>query len=124
MNEILNKYQVQFSTPLNYCLYNEIITINDLMSQIIGDQYKLSSANALLNAINNVINGVVNELVYFTDSCNALIINNSLTKLYDSSDNYANDNSILPYYTLPTSDFQVIVQAWRDYLAQSATTPS
>ncbi len=124
MNPILNQYDVQFSTPLNYALYNKITTVNSVMSQIIGDHYTIYDANALLTGVNQVMSDPnSNEIDFYTNSLQLAIVTKTLTNIYDDSDAYDDDDSIEPFYSLPTSDFLAIVQAWRDYLISSPNPP-
>jgi hypothetical protein len=124
MNTILQQYQVQFSTPLNFVLYNKIITVNSVMSQIIGDHYTIYDANALLSGVNQVINDPnTNEMDFYTDSLQLALITKTVTIIFADSDAYDNDNTIAPSFSIPTTDFQIIVEAWKNYLVASSVAP-
>jgi len=124
MNNILVQYQVQLTSPVNYLLYNNIITSNEVMSQIIGDNYTVYDANALLSSVNSVLTDPNSSDVFFyTQSVQLALFTKAITYLYADSDIYDDDNTTPPSYSLPTQDFQVIVTAWRDYLVNSPTTP-
>ncbi|WP_419700955.1 hypothetical protein [Mucilaginibacter sp. NFX135] len=119
MNAILNQYKVQFFTLVGFALGNNITSINDLLSQIIGDHYTIYDANSLLNGIDQVLNNTIPIIEFDTPSLQVAVVNSNITKLYEDFYSYENDNTIVPYYSLPTQDFQIIVQAWRNYLVQS-----
>jgi hypothetical protein len=124
MNSILNKYQVRISTPVDYALYNKISTINPVMTQIIGNHYTIYDANALLSGVNDVISDPdIDKVDFYTNSLQLAVVTKTITKIYEDSDAYDDNNTITPFFTLPTQDFQVIAQAWRDYLLQSPNTP-
>lgn len=114
--EILKQYKVSFSNPVSNSM-KDISTINETLSAFIWDHYTLSDANDLLNFINDIIssNGSVFEEVY-TQSEALALINSTTTKIYIDMDAYGENNNLTPDFTLPTTDFKVIVEAWRDYL--------
>ncbi|MGZ3873965.1 MAG: hypothetical protein ACXVJD_13665 [Mucilaginibacter sp.] len=93
------------------------------MSQFIGDYYTISLANRLLAAVDSVMaaKNIAGGRMY-TQSMQIALITSLVTNIYEDMDAYEHNNSIAPSYSLPTRDFQVIVQAWRDYLLKSPTT--
>ena len=119
MIEILNQYEVSFSNPASFGK-KLIASVNPVMNQFIGDHYRLNEANSLLNFVNDIISS--NSSVFvdsYTQSEQIALINSTVTKIYADMDAYLDDNNITPDFTLPTPDFKVIVQAWRDYLQQN-----
>ena len=44
------------------------------------------------------------------------IIDSQTTRIYEEQDKFYENENSLPDFQLPTSDFKVIVEAWRDYL--------
>ncbi|OCX52110.1 hypothetical protein BEL04_11480 [Mucilaginibacter sp. PPCGB 2223] len=119
MNEILDLYKVNFSSSVDFPKLNRISSINTTMSQLIGDHYRLSEVNRLLFGINAVLNNDIPIYDTYTQSLQILITDVSTTRIYIDLDDYEADNSIPPDFTLPTKDFKVIVEAWRDYLKNS-----
>ena len=119
MSEILKQYKVKFSNPKDSFM-KDISTINETMSAFIWDHYTHSTVNSLLSFINDKINSnsSVFEEVYTQGEALALI-NKTTTKIYIDMNAYGQSNNITPDYTLPTADFKVIVEAWRDYLQQN-----
>ena len=52
---------------------------------------------------------------YPAQSMMLAVIKKTTTKIYDEMDNYENPNYMADF-ELPTSDFKVILEAWRDFL--------
>jgi hypothetical protein len=124
MNNTLKQYKVVFSTPINYAKHNCINTINDWLSIFIEDFYNLSDVNTLLTSVNEII--AENDTIggpFDTQSMYLAIINCNVTSIYKDMDSYYDNPSITSDFNLPTQDFQIIVQAWRDYLVSSRTPP-
>lgn len=119
MKEILNQYKVSFSKPVGIGK-NLINSVNPVMNQFIGDHYRLSEANNLLNFVNGIISSNSSLFVdSYTQSEQIALINSTVTKIYADMDAYGENNNLTPDFTLPTPDFKVIVEAWRDYLQQN-----
>jgi hypothetical protein len=120
MNEFLKKYNIQFSTSSEFAKPNRIIFSDTLLSQFIGDHYRmLPEANQLVNGIESVANGNSRKFETCTQSLQLIVVDASTTNIYEDVDSYENDNYATPEYALPTNDFLVIVRAWRDYLKLS-----
>jgi len=45
-----------------------------------------------------------------------LIITNTQTKIYKDIDAWEQNNNVNPNFVLPTSDFKIVVEAWRQFL--------
>ncbi|HEY6141873.1 MAG TPA: hypothetical protein VIV55_00410 [Flavobacterium sp.] len=86
------------------------------MSAYISDHYYYDAANELLNDINEVLTGEILRAGGQTQSLYLGEIKISETKIYRDMEAWEEDNTITPDFTLPTADFKVIVEAWRDYL--------
>lgn len=120
MNSVLNQYKVKFFTTIGNGIHNRITSINDLLSQVIWDSYTIYDANVLLTGISSILNN--NETIQFnTNSLQVIVVDRNVTKLYEDFNTYNADNTITPYFTLPTSDFKVIVEEWRNYLLKSVS---
>ncbi|TFF38839.1 hypothetical protein [Mucilaginibacter psychrotolerans] len=119
MSNILEQYKIKFSTSRNYGTLNRIQSIDELMTQFIGDHYRISEVDGLLAGINRVINGDVNECEDYTQSLIIAVITPFHVKIYEDLDEYENNNSIEPRFTIPLLDFKLIVEAWRSYLNYS-----
>jgi hypothetical protein len=119
MSTILEQYKIKFSTSKNYGTLNRIQSVDELMTQFIGDHYRLSEVDGLLEGINRVINGNVNECEDYTQSLQIAVITPVSVKIYEDLDEYENKNSIEPGFTIPLLDFKLIIEAWRSYLNDS-----
>jgi hypothetical protein len=112
---ILTNYKVQFTNKPGFG--NQIFTINTWLSAYINDHYYIEEAERLLNGnINRVISreiikgGGQTQSLYFAE------IGISETKIYQDLEAWELNNNITPDFVLPTIDFKIIVEAWRDYL--------
>ena len=124
MEDILHQYQVKFSSPADYGTHNRIDSVNDWLSLFIEDHYSLYESNRLLSGVTAIINSDdATGGGFDTQSLYLAIINCNTTNIYSDLDDYFNDSKATPSFSLPTSDFQIIVQAWRDYLVNSPVTP-
>jgi len=74
--------------------------------------------NNLLSDIVVVLNGDYLLGGGQTQSMYLANINIVETKIYQDIEAWEEDNNITPDFVLPTSDFKIIVEAWRDYLLQ------
>ncbi|HTH82112.1 MAG TPA: hypothetical protein VL490_04215 [Mucilaginibacter sp.] len=124
MKNVLNEYKIQFSTPLNDPLYNKISTINWTLSAIIGLHYRFYDINALLSGIDSVLNdSKISKIEFETNGFQLAVVTKTITKMYENSSIYYDDETVLPDFSLSTQDFLVIVQAWYDYVANSSRKP-
>ncbi|WP_136468740.1 hypothetical protein [Flagellimonas onchidii] len=113
---ILERYKVNISTPVGD---RALITAENMwLAQYINDHYSLSEANRLLQSVNEVLTGVASLGGGATQSLQLANIELPDTKIYKDVDDYFDDETITPDFVLPTADFKVIVEAWRDYLQQ------
>ena len=117
MSSILNDYNVKFFVPEEYGK-KYMTSINPWLSQFIGDHRTVDIVNAILVNINSVINGQLPEWVELSQSLEVASVKPNQTKIYKSADEWEQNNNIAPDFILPTSDFIVIVEAWRDYLQE------
>lgn len=124
-SEILKHYGVVISTPLHYQFYNRIDTVNEIMSCVLEFHHNLYRAKALVDGINIILNDQDNdEADFYTNNTELARVTKTNSYFYGDSDAYADNTSISPDYTMPTSDFLVIAQTWLDYLLKSPTTPA
>lgn len=123
MNSIFNLYEVKFSSPANFPLINDISSVNDFLSIFVGDHYTITEACSLVKTINEfLINGTEDSIFLYTESLIAAVISKTDTNIYESMDDYLDDNTLSPTYSLPTADFLIIVTAWKDYISKSPNT--
>ena len=116
MNKILEHYKINLSTPGGD---RALITAENMwLAQYINDHYELSEANRLLSGIDKVLNGQISEGGGVTQSLQYAVVESQDTKIYKDVDDFMDNPSITPDFVLPTADFKVIVEAWRDYLQQ------
>ncbi|MEC5157472.1 hypothetical protein [Chryseobacterium sp. MP_3.2] len=112
----LEKYQVSFY--IHNPLGKSIKTINDWLSLYIGDHYYPTIANLLVNEVNSVFTGEKSYGGWDTQSLYLAKITKTTTKIYKDLYHWEENNNIAPDFELSTSDFKVIVEAWRDFLAK------
>ncbi len=112
----LEKYKVSFY--IHSALGKRLKTINDWLSLYIWDHYDLTLANLLFNEVNSVVNGEKRNGGWDTQSLYLAKITKNTTKIYKDLYDWEENNNIAPDFELPTSDFKVIVEAWRDFLAK------
>lgn len=113
MSKTLEQNEVKFY----YDAGKTLSSINTWLSGFIWDHYHIGAVNILLTGINNIISN--NDTVggeYTTQSLHVAVINSNTTKIYPDLEDWANDNTIEPEYTLPTADLKEIVEAWKEYL--------
>jgi len=118
MNAVLDNYEVNFSTLKDFPLLNKITSVNDLLSQFIGDHYKVSEVNRVLSGVGMVLNNELIDYESYTQSMQIVVVNISITKIYEDMDAYEDNNNLAPDFSLSTSDFKVILESW-DYLVAS-----
>jgi len=123
--EILKKYGVVITTPIDYKFYNRIDTVNEIMFCVLEFHHNLYRAKALVDGIKIVLNDPGDdEANFYTNSFEVARITKTKTDFYGNSDAYDKDQSISSDLTIPTTDFLVIAQAWLDYLLKSPSTPA
>ncbi|WP_038331466.1 hypothetical protein [Empedobacter falsenii] len=115
--DTLKDYQVKFIIKT---FFNEnfksIESVNIWLSAYISDFNTLEKVNQLLNDINSVLNdsymigGGQTQSMYYAE------IKSDKTKIYESIEAWEQNNNIQPDFMLPTTDFKVLVEAWRDFL--------
>jgi len=113
---VLTDYSVQFSTRQKFG--KTLSTKNDALTAYISDYYTVDDVNRLLDGLTKVLNGQIPLAGGATQSLYLANITQSQTKIYMDYDTWENNNNITPDYTLPTSDFKAIVDAWKTYLEQ------
>jgi len=113
--DALNQYEVKFVNTFG----KQIYTINTWLSAYINDHYTVEEAERLLNKnINKVLNREIEKGGGQTQSLYFAEITILETKIYQDMEAWEVNNTITPDFTLPTSHFKTIVEAWRDYLLQ------
>lgn len=124
MDNILNQYNVQLSTPQDYFFYNNIVTVNETMAGIVQEHYTIYTATNFLKDIDSVINdSSVNEIEFDSLFLSLAVVTKSVTYIYNTANDYYSDRTITPNFSLPTFHFRYIVKAWLDYLNKSSATP-
>lgn len=114
---VLEDYQVKFMVKNIFGDLKTVNTNNTWLSAYLFCYYDELRANGLLNDVNGVLNGDYplgggqTQGPYYSE------ITSSETKIYKDIDAWGENPNITPDCVLPTSDFKVIVEAWRDYLA-------
>lgn len=114
---VIQDYQVNFSTDIFFSKeFKKISTISDPLSNFLSDHNTLLTANLLLDEVNAVIAGTKPVGGWDTQGLSLAIITATTTKIYNDLDAWENNNNMPPSFSLPTSDFKIIVEAWRDFL--------
>ncbi|WP_338840975.1 hypothetical protein [Flavobacterium ginsenosidimutans] len=112
---ILNNYKVQLTNRPGF--NKQIFTINTWLSAYINDHYYLEEAERLLNGnINKVLSDKIVKGGGQTQSLYFAEIYKNETKIYKDLEAWELNNNIQPDFVLPTADFKIIVEAWRDFL--------
>ena len=110
----LESYNIVFARVIraNHS-YFDISSVNDWLSIVIQDHRSISEATRLLNGINKAINEnwQYSDWGFPTQGLVIAVVDVSITRVYEDLREYANDKSIAPSFTLPTSDFKEIVEA-------------
>ncbi len=86
------------------------------LAQYINDHYTLDEADRLLSGINEVLKGKTPLGGGATQSLQLGRVEITSTKIYKDVDDYYDNPSINPDFELPTTDFKIIVETWRNYL--------
>jgi len=118
MNQsILKKYQVTFFIKT---IFNEnfksLNTIDTYLTSYLTDFNDLERVGLLLSDVNSVLDGTYNLGGGQTQSMYYSEVKNNHTKIYKDYENWELDNNITPDFTLPTSDFKIILEAWKSFL--------
>lgn len=123
--DILNNYHVVITTPVGYPFYNRIDTLNEIMSCVLEFCHNLYRAKALVDSVTLILNASdEQEAEFYTNSFEVAKVTKTNTMFYGDSDAYDSNPGMIPDFSIPTSDFLVIAQAWLDYLVKSPTTPT
>ncbi len=115
---ILDEYKVKFGIQNVFGEQSKMIYTNNGLISTFLYQHSLIEINQLLDVFTKLLTGEVTFLESPTQSLLLCIANPTETMFYDDGDAWYNNPNATPDYVLPTSDFKVIVEAWRDYLAQ------
>ncbi|MCD9575452.1 hypothetical protein [Flavobacterium soyae] len=111
----LKPYKVQLTNRPGFG--KQIFTINTWLSAYINDHYYVEEAERLLiGNINKVLSGEAYKGGGQTQSLYFAEIYRNETKIYQDLEAWEQNNNITPDFVLPTTDFKVIVEAWRDFL--------
>jgi hypothetical protein len=116
--DVLKKYKVSFKVQKigNY-QYKSVSSINIALSAYIEDHYTLDDVDDLIATIDTVQNkGASTEVINTTQSLNTSVITSKETKLFEGTDFYGTDNSMDRGFSISTTDFKIIVEAWRDFI--------
>jgi hypothetical protein len=119
VNSVLENYQVKFDSDKLKSGFKSISTSNEWLSQFIDDHYTISETDRLLSGIKTILaEGHINGGGFPSQSYQLAIINNSVTKIFIDLEEWEEDNNIIPAFTLPTNDFKIILEAWREQLSK------
>lgn len=115
----LSKYKIQFGIKKIFNTdYKFMSSTNTFLDNFITDFYDVSGSTQLLDGINEVINKPLDGDMFFpSQGLQLAIIAPQITKIYNEQDKFYKNENSSPDFQLPTPDFKVIVEAWRDYLA-------
>lgn len=115
---VLDDYKVRFGVQDAFGEQIKMIyTNNGLISSFLYEHH-LIKVNELVDIFTKLLTGEVTFLESPTQSLLLCIANPIETKFYDDGDVWYNNPNATPDFVMPTSDFKVILEAWRDYLAQ------
>ena len=118
--ELLKQYEVSFRVQRFFNQdFKKMDTVNDMLTVYITDHNTLMRANNLLEDIIAVLNGKYPLGGGQTQSLYLANVTATETKIYFDLEKWEEDNNIKPDYVLPTSDFKVIVEVWRDFLKKN-----
>ena len=113
---VLSIYQVEFFVKNLYGKMKSVKTINPCLSGYIITYRSLDRLNSLILKLEKILNGEQPSVSGFTESNYYISTTQSEVKIYTDGDAWLDNPSIQPDFKLPTSDFKVIMEAWRDYL--------
>ncbi|MEC5157473.1 hypothetical protein [Chryseobacterium sp. MP_3.2] len=116
----ISKYKIQFGIKNIFNTDHKFMSFtNTFLDNFITDFYDVSGSTQLLNAIKDVINKPLEGDMFFpSQGLQLAIITTQITKIYDEQDKFYENENSSPDFQLPTSDFKVIVEVWRDFLAK------
>ena len=113
---VLSNYKVKFGVKKFFDTEYEFIeTISESLNSFIWEANSASRANQLLDAISYALENSDSNITYPAQSMMLAIIKKLTTTIYNEMDNYESPN-YPPDFELPTSDFKIILEAWRDFL--------
>lgn len=114
---ILGNYGVKFVVQDIFGEKLKTVTAdNGLLSSFLLEHH-LIEVKDLLDALIELLIGELTLLEKSTQSLTMCVASPTETKFFESSETWYNNSNATPDFVLPTSDFKVIVEAWRDYLA-------
>jgi len=113
---VLAKYDIYFHQTEDGS--KDVSSINDWLSCCLYDHHEAFRANQLFDLVNEVSTGVSIEIELPTQSLYLIIIQPTQTFIYKDIDEWELNPNMVPDFTLPTVDFKIIVEAWRDYVTQ------
>lgn len=92
-------------------------SINYSLDSVITEFRNILNCDNLLGAINSKMEpSSPGEILYTTQGLQLIKIRHTTTEIYLDSVKHDSDPGIPADYTLPTTDFQEIVKAWRDFI--------
>lgn len=121
--ETLKKYNISFAKVIIHnTAFNKVHSNNTWLSLLVKDHNTISEANRLLNGVNTAIseNKQNPQWGFPTQGMVIAVVDAVNTKIYEDLEEYANNKSISPSFTLPTLDFKEIVEAWIQYLQNNS----
>jgi len=111
---VLDKYKVSFLTKrLNGKLVKDMASLNECFDQFITDYRGRNEAITLQNAVLKVISGAEEKAIGISPTLLTAEITLEATNIYEDPEY---DSSSIPSFSIPTTDFKSILEAWIEYL--------
>lgn len=116
---VLNDYKIRFLVIDAYGPFKSIISSNDALSGYISVFRSDNDTNALISAIVKALNTNNIPQIFITNRAMMMCtISHDVTKFYNDSDEFMDNESIPPDFEIPTAHLKIIVEAWIDFLKQ------
>lgn len=114
--DVIKKYNINFFERED--IGKDLSTNNDILSCYVWEHRNIQETDQSLRFVDQVLKGISLEIEYPTKSLYVIIFTESVVKIYDDADEWERDNNREPTYTLPTLDFKIILEAWRNFLIE------
>jgi|26BtaG_2_1085354.scaffolds.fasta_scaffold10792_2 hypothetical protein len=121
MIEVLEQYNIRFTNhkifgyEIKGFMSNSPKTV--LESFTTDWCYTKDDIDKFISDVEAVLIGESSQAGGISQGLFAGIVTPTKTKFYEDYTIWANNNNATPDFELPTTDFKVILEAWRDYLA-------
>lgn len=111
---VLNEYNVKFSIEFG----NKIIHTNNGLISTFLYEHHLITVNELVDIFTQLSTGKITFLEWPTQSLMLCIASPIETKFYDDGNTWYDNQNAPSDFVMPTSDFRIILEAWRDFLTK------